>query len=159
MRTLIKLFTALLMLSSVTAHAGSQASFPTGWENWPVLGEGTILGQSSKIPASLPPIVISTVETYNWVNDGAGSSYDVRIVPSKPKRAESYEDGPTAVLNLKDIKVLLVTEHFLGEAQYGAFTYDGKDITAAHPSLDPKVCQECHSGFSDYCQTGMCNMR
>ena len=142
-----------LTISSMAA-AESDAEFPKGWENWPVHHSGKILGKETPIPADLPPIVIETMKTYNWVNDGKGSAYNVRLNPEQ--KAGNYQDGPTGVLELTDIKALLVTEHLVGEPQYGAYSYDGKDISDAHPSLNPSACTTCHTGYGDACINGVC---
>ncbi len=70
--------------------------------------------------------------------------------------ADPMIEASTAVLELTDIKVLLVTEHLLGEAMYGVYTYDGKDITEAHPSLNTAVCTTCHTGYGEACLYGIC---
>jgi len=150
-----------LIFSAGYSNAGSQALFPKGWDKWPVSKMGKIPGAKTPIDASLPPIVQATFKTYNWVQDGKGSAYNVRFNPAQEKAiAEgkgNIADGPTAVLDLTDIKVILVTEHLMGEPQYGAFSYDGKDISGAHPSLDPKVCTSCHSGYGEACKHGVCS--
>ena len=142
-----------LALWDTVAHAASDASFPTGWETWPVLKEGAIPPKAEPVPADLPGIVQETFKTYNWVNDGKGSAYKVRLNPAH----KAGEDGPAAVLELTDIKALLVTEHLLGEPLYGAWSYAGKDLADAHPSLAPKVCAACHSGYGEACVQGICN--
>jgi hypothetical protein len=157
----ICLFLAAIFVATGSAMAASDAPFPKDWQTWPVTHSGTILGKQAEIPANLPPIVKETMKTYNWVNDGKGSAYNVRIDP-KDKAAASarkgkFDDGDTAVLELVDIKVLLVTAHLLGEAQYGVYTYDGKEISAAHPSLAPQVCNTCHTGYGEACITGVCS--
>ncbi len=142
-------------------QAGSDAEFPGGWESWPVLSSAAIPGNQSVIPDGLPAIVKETIKTYNWVQDGKGSNYNVRVNPihmdAYKMRTGDYPDGPAAVLELTDIKVLLVTEHLLGEPQYGAYTYDGKDIADAHPSLSPRTCVACHTGYGEACVTGICS--
>jgi hypothetical protein len=146
---------------SATASAASDALYPEGWQNWPVVGTGTILGQSTPVPASAPVIVRETVQTYNWINDGKGSAYNVRINPAQMDAYKAgkgkFADGPTGVLELVDIKALLVTDSLLGEPLYGAFTFDGKDISGAHPSLELGACKTCHTGYNDYCVSGICS--
>jgi|GEM_PF-728162 len=155
------LMTVMVLLITNQVFAESDAEFPTGWDSWPVHHSGTILGKDTAIPDGLPPIVIETVKTYNWVQDGKGSAYNVRINPAKTAGLASYDfgDGPTAVLELTDIKVLLVTDHLVGEEQYGVYTYDGKDISSAHPSLATQVCATCHSGYGDACVKGVCTKK
>lgn len=151
----IALFIALFTAGS--ALAASDAPFPKEWQSWPIHHSGAITSNKVSIPAELPPIVRETLKTYNWINNGQGSAYNVRINPAKLKVGKGkYADGPTAVLELVDIKALLVTDHLLGEAQYGAWSYDGKDLSGAHPSLAPKVCTTCHTGYGEACITGVC---
>ncbi len=146
--------------TTITLYAASDASFPEGWESWPVTKSGAIPSNDTAIPAGLPPIVQETIKTYNWVQDGKGTAYNVRVNPPQKKahasRNGEFEDMSTAVLELTDIKVLLVTEHLLGEAMYGVYTYDGKDITEAHPSLNTAVCTTCHTGYGEACLYGIC---
>lgn len=153
LKSLILFLSSLLV--SVSALAASDAAFPDGWDSWPIHHSGQILGKDTAIPADLPPIVQETMKTYNWVGDGKGTAYNVRINPSQ--KAGAYADAPTAVLELIDIKVLLVTEHLLGEPQYGAYTMDKQEISGAHPSLAPATCTSCHSGYGEACITGVCN--
>ena len=109
------------------------------------------------------PIVQATIKAYNWIQDGKGSAYKIRI-NSAQKGAYSagkgqYADTVTAVLELTDIKVLLTTEHLLGQPQYGVYTYDRKDISDAHPSLKMQTCTTCHSGYGEACIAGVCSRK
>jgi len=158
MKSITIFLSTLFLFASSLVLAESDAEFPTGWDTWPVHHSGTILGKETAIPDGLPPIVIETVKTYNWIQDGKGSAYNVRINPAKSGGLASHDfgDGSTAVLELTDIKVLLVTEHLVGEEQYGVYTYDGKDISSAHPSLNTQTCTTCHTGYGDACIKGVC---
>lgn len=149
-------FLSLLLLTiiSSTALAESDAEFPNGWESWPIHHSGTILGKETAIPTNLPPIVIETMKTYNWVNDGKGTAYNLRLNPSQ--KVGDYQDGPIGILELIDIKVLFVTDHLIGEPQYGVYSYDGEDISGAHPTLKAETCTTCHSGYGDACIAGIC---
>ncbi|MEW5756332.1 MAG: hypothetical protein AB1810_08500 [Pseudomonadota bacterium] len=161
----VKIISAVLGLGLAAAAAGamaaSDAAFPKGWKDWPIKHTGAIPGSSTPIPSGVPVIVQETVKTYNWVQDGKGSKYNVRVNPAQdgPYKARSgkFGDGPTAVLELTDIKAILVTEHLLGEPVYGAYTYEGKDISDAHASLKPQVCKTCHSGYGEACVVGVCS--
>ncbi len=150
----------LLFNASIT-NADSDAAFPKNWASWPIQHSAAIPNSSTPIPTNIPPIVQETIKTYNWVQDGKGSKYNVRINPmqmsSYKTRNGKFEDGPSGVLELVDIKVLLVTEHLLGEPLYGVYTYDGKEISSAHPSLSPKKCQACHTGYGEACIDGICS--
>lgn len=160
-RITVGLIGLLACVATAGAHAGSDAEFPKGWEKWPVLSSAAIPDNQTPIPDDLPAIVKETIKTYNWVQDGKGSKYNVRVNPAHmdayKARTKEYPDGPTAVLELTDIKALLVTEHLLGEPQYGAYSYDGKDIADAHPSLNPKTCMTCHTGYGEACVSGICS--
>lgn len=156
------LFATVMMLGiTASAWAASDALYPQGWEDWPVVSSGTILGQSTPVPETVPVIVRETVQTYNWINDGKGSAYNVRIHPDQMEAYRAgtgdFADGPTGVLELVEIKALLVTDSLLGEPLYGVYTFDGDDISAAHPSLSLDTCQTCHTGYNDYCVSGICS--
>ena len=153
-----KIMILLLTIGLVQSlYAESDASFPDDWESWTVFSEGAIPGSAVPVGDDLPAIVAETFKTYNWVNEGHGSEYELRFNPEKKGQKPNFDDGGTAVLNLTDIKVLLVTEHFLGDPVYGAFTYDGKDISDAHPSLSVDACVACHTGYGEACVNGICN--
>ncbi len=148
---------SVLLLASANSLAASDAVYPEGWEGWPITSKGVIPPNSEAIPAGIPAIVQETIKTYNWINEGKGSPYYLRFNPAQ--KTGSYSDQSTAVLELTDIGVILVTEHFLGEPVYGTFSSDGKDITSAHPSLAPKVCLNCHSGYGEACIAGVCSKK
>ncbi len=161
----VKIIAALfglgLVVAGSNAMAASDAAFPKGWQDWPIKHTGAIPGSSTPIPTGVPVIVQETVKTYNWVQDGKGTKYNVRVNPAQdgPYKARSgkFGDGPTAVLELVDIKAVLVTEHLLGEPIYGAYTFDGKDISDAHASLKAQACKTCHSGYGEACVIGVCS--
>jgi hypothetical protein len=150
-----------LLFTATVVNAGSDAAFPKDWASWPIQHSSAIPGSSTPIPTNVPPIVQETIKTYNWVQDGKGSKYNVRVNPTQMSGYKAhngkFQDGPTAVLELTDIKVLLVTEHLLGGPVYGAYSYDGKEISGAHPSLSPKKCQACHTGYGEACVNGACS--
>lgn len=150
---------SMAMAFASASFAGSEAGFPKGWENWPITKKGAIPGNQTPVAATLPPIVQETFKTYNWINNGKGSAYNLRFNPAQKKTNGAYPDGSTAVLELTDIKVLLVTEHLLGEPQYGVYSYDGKDMTTAHSSLNTPVCVKCHSGYKEFCSEGICSAK
>jgi hypothetical protein len=141
--------------------AGSDAPFPKNWQSWPVTHSGAIPGSATEFAPDLPAIVKETFKTYNWVDDGKGSAYNVRLSPQAKGPAAAgngkFVDGDSAVLELTDAKVLLVTSHLLGEPQYGVYSYDGKNLSGAHPSLAAKVCNTCHSGYGETCMAGVCS--
>ncbi len=151
------------LLGASQAFAQSEAKLPGDWESWPVTAAGKLTGSDTAIPGDAPAILRDTLKAYSWLNNGKGSAYEVRVNPramgAYTSRDGKYSDGETAVLFLTDINALLVTEHLLGQATYGVFSADGKDIAGAHPSLAPQVCKTCHSGYSDICVGGLCSTK
>jgi len=149
----LKIVAALIIVFSGIMEA-SDAAYPEGWESWPVEHSNRIPPAGEDLTA-LPPVVANTFKAYGWVNDAKGSAYNVRINPAS-RNEGGPPDGPTAVLELTDIGAIFVTEHILGEPQYGAFSIaDKSDISQAHPSLNMKTCINCHTGFSDLTQAGV----
>ncbi len=149
----------ILAMTIVRAHAGSDADFPQGWEEWPVIATGTIAGNQEALPQDLPAIVQETFKTYNWIQDGKGSFYKVRINPEQKEASsgkKEFADATTAVMELVDIKVLFVTEHLLGEPRYGVYTFDGKDLMGSgQASLEARTCTACHSGYKEFFSNGI----
>ncbi|OGX37232.1 MAG: hypothetical protein A3D87_09405 [Omnitrophica WOR_2 bacterium RIFCSPHIGHO2_02_FULL_50_17] len=150
----------LATITVTTACAKSNADFPQGWEGWPIVATGSIPGNKTILQSDAPAIIKETFKTYNWIQDGQGSFYNVRV---NPEQKEAYlagkgefADGLTAVMELVDIKVLFVTEHLLGEPQYGVYTYEGGDLMGSgHVSLERKACISCHTGFSEFFRNGV----
>ncbi len=152
----------IITLSSAAYAEGSNATMPEGWEEWPIISSGAIPSNDKPISEDLPSIVQETFKMYNWVNEGHGTAYNVRVNPAQDagyKNGGEYEDISTAVLELTDIGVILVTEHLMDEPVYGAYTIDGKDMGAAHPSLAPEACLNCHSGYAEICVKGVCTSK
>lgn len=154
------LVAGVLVAMTSAVYAKSNADFPTGWETWPVIASGTIPGTEAVLPADTPAIVKETYKTYNWIQDGKGSFYNVRINPAQRDAnlagKGQYADGIIGVMELVDIKVLFVTEHLLGEPLYGVYTYDGADLMGSGPaSLEHKTCATCHSGYSQFFLKGV----
>lgn len=150
----------MLVAATHAAYAKSNADFPVGWEEWPVVATGTISGTETALPADMPAILRETFKTYNWINEGKGSFYNVRVNPTQKDAylagKGQFDDGTTAVMELVDIKVLFVTEHLLGEPQYGAYAFDGTDLMGSgHVSLEHKTCVSCHSGFTQFFLSGV----
>lgn len=152
-----------VLFGVATASAQSEAKFPAEWKSWPVTASGKLTGTDTPIPADAPAILRDTLKAYGWVNNGKGSAYEVRVNPKAmdvyTARNGKFADGPTAVLVLTDINALLVTEHLLGQAAYGAFAADGKDLSSAHPSLAVQTCKTCHTGYADLCIGGVCSSK
>jgi len=153
-----------LLFAPVIHAAGvmPQADFPPNWQDWPVVKEGRIPPQGASLK-NLPPIVRETFETYAWINDGQGSPYAIRMHPEK-RGDQGYGSGPTAVFEVKELGVILVTGHLRGVVSvYGIYTADGKDISGTHPSLKLNVCRGCHASHGPNssgrfgCQKGICS--
>ncbi len=142
-----------------TARAESVAEFPSGWETWPIHHTGVIPPKGTAIPEDLHQAFQSTFRAYNWLNDGKGAAYRVRMAtPIIGAERTSVPDGPTGVLEVPALKILLVTEHRDGKPVYGAYAFDGTDLSNAHPTVAAKFCNACHESYPDVCVNGICNL-
>lgn len=151
---------AALAVTSIGAKPiRSDAEYPANWREWVKVKETFIPGADTPLPADLPPVYVETIKTYNWLNKGKGTRLDIYV---NPKALDAfakhgpYDDGVTVVGVFEDAKVLLVTQHLLGEPLYGVYDFSGKDVAAKHETLAPSVCIGCHSGYSDTCGNGTC---
>jgi hypothetical protein len=150
---------SLMMIVSVSARAESVAGFPTGWESWPIHHTGTIPPKGTVVPVDLPEAFQSTFRAYNWVNEGGGAAYNVRMAtPVIGIERNALPDGLTGVLEIPVMKILLVTEHREGKPVYGAYGYDGADLSGAHPTVSAKFCNACHESYPKVCVNGVCNI-
>lgn len=156
---LIGMLTVVAVFTAGSAKAQSVADFPTGWETWLVHHTGVIPPKGAVIPADLHEAFQSTFRAYNWLNDGKGAGYVIRMAPSiiGVDRA-ALPDGVTGVLEIPALKFLLVTEHRGGKPVYGAYAFDGTDISTAHPTVSAKFCNACHGSYPDVCVNGVCNL-
>jgi len=150
MKTVILALMGLIFAGSVVKNTSdtefapeikSETKFPTGWQKWKITKSDEILPTDIEIPKDAPEVIKEVIKTYRWINDGKGSFYNVRF----------NQDDSISVMDLPDIKTLFITEYAKEGVRYGVFTYDGVDITKTHPSLDPKVCRSCHTGFDNAC--------
>jgi hypothetical protein len=156
---LVGLMLCVAMFASNGVRAESVAAFPTGWESWPIHHTGTIPPKGVAIPVDLPEAFQSTFRAYNWVNDGKGAAYNIRMATSIIGiERTALPDGPTGVLEIPAMKVLLVTEHRGGKPVYGAYSYDGADVSSAHPTISAKFCNACHISYPEVCVNGVCNL-
>lgn len=150
-----------LLLTSVFCFAQSIASFPHDYRNWVLVKESVMPGKNVKLPPETPIFLQNTVKTYNWVNDGRGTKLNIFVPPEKLedyKKHGPYDDGITAVGVYEDSNIVFVTEHFAGEALYGVYNRKGEDISHTHPSLNVKVCVQCHTENKDICINGTCTV-
>lgn len=143
---------------------GSEVAFPKDWSSWtsvatPLTKIGAIPGCDADVSA-LPPIYQETVATYCNVKPGGPGKVEILVRPSDmaayKARNGKFPDGPSMILHLKDMKVLMVTGYKGGQPQYGTFSEDGKDMTAPKGGLASDTCRTCHSGFTAFCVNGQC---
>jgi hypothetical protein len=152
---------------ATSVFAGSATPFPADWKSWTSMnttltGIGALPDCSADV-SKLPPIYQKTVETYCSVKPGGPGKVGVLVKPSiggdYAARSGKFADGSNMILHLKDMKVLFVTGHINGAAVYGAFTEDGKDITAATGPLAAETCTTCHTGYQAFCKSGQCGTK
>lgn len=163
MKTLVTIALGWFALVT-TVLAGSATPFPADWKTWTsvnttLTGVGALPDCSADV-SKMPPIYQKTVETYCSVKTGGPGKVAVLVKPSTldaySARSGKYPEGSNMILHLKDMKVLFVTGHKGGAPVYGAFTEDGKDITAASGPLASETCTSCHSGYQSFCKGGQC---
>ncbi len=166
MKRLILITLGWLALATA-AFAGSATPFPADWKSWTPMnttltGIGALPDCSADV-SKLPPIYQKTVETYCAVKPGGPGKVGILVKPSVSAdyaaRSGKFADGSNMILHLKDMKVLLVSGHKNGAAVYGAFTEDGKDITAASGPLAAETCTTCHTGYQAFCKGGQCGTK
>lgn len=163
-----KIKLAILALSvffaAASAHAVSEAQFPTGWQKWNSVSTtltkiGALPGCEANV-STLPPIYQETVATYCNVRQGGPGKVAVLVNPAYKSgyaaRNGKFAGGLAMILHLKDMKVLFVTGYKGGKAQYGVYTEDGKDIAADSGPLNAGTCRTCHTGYTSFCVNGQC---
>ncbi|KYN86017.1 hypothetical protein ATY35_15225 [Vibrio cidicii] len=153
------LFLLLAAFSASSSMAASMASYPVGWESWPVVKESMNLPADTVLPPDTSLFIQESVRAYSWINNGQGSPLTIRVNPEKLAQYKThgpYTDGPTAVAVSEVQGIVWVTEHIGGMAIYGSYDRSGKDVTAMHPSLEPSFCQSCHTTYKDICINGTC---
>lgn len=153
-----------MFFSAIAANAASEVSFPADWQKWNSVSTtltkiGALPGCDANVSA-LPPIYQETVATYCNVKQGGPGKVAVLVNPAAKggydARSGKMLEGPAMVLHLKDMKVLFVTGYKGGKPQYGAYTEDGKDISAASGPLNNETCRNCHTGYTAFCVNGQC---
>ncbi|MBY7698946.1 hypothetical protein [Vibrio harveyi] len=149
----------MMSTASYTAFAASMASYPEGWQDWPVVKESQNLPADTVLPPDTSLFIQESVRAYSWINNGQGSPLTIRVNPAKIEQYKThgpYTDGPTAVAISEVEGIVWVTEHIGGMAIYGSYDRKGKDISHSHPSLAPSFCQSCHTTYQDICINGTC---
>lgn len=149
----------LVAFGGSSAVAQSDASYPDDWKSWTLVKETVIPDASTPLPPEIPPLFVDTIKTYNWINDGKGTQLDIYVNPVAMdawKARGPFPDGGTAVGVFKDVGIVFVTEHIVGQPIYGCYSVDGKDVSKSHPSFDTMVCGGCHVGYRDTCKGGIC---
>lgn len=153
-----------LFFTAASAFAASEVAFPEGWQKWNSVPTtltkiGALPGCEANVSA-LPQIYQETVSTYCGVRKGGPGKVAILVNPAVKSayaaRSGKQADGSNMILHLKDMKVLFVTGYKGGKAQYGVFTEDGKDITAASGPLASETCRTCHTGYTSFCANGQC---
>jgi len=159
---------AILALSlfflATSANAASEVPFPANWQKWDSVSTtltkiGTLPGCEANVD-TLPPIYQETVATYCNIRQGGPGKVAVLVNPAHKSgyavRDGKFADGVAMILHLKDMKLLLVTGYKGGKAQYGTYTENGKDVTAASGPLGAEMCRTCHTGYTSFCVNGQC---
>lgn len=139
--------------------AESIASFPKGWESWPVVNETVSLPADTVLPPGTSMFIQESVKAYTWINNGQGSPLTIYVHPDKLEQYKThgpYSDGPTAVAYLHAEQIVWVTEHVGGMPVYGSYDPMGNDVSSRHPSLEANFCDSCHSTYEDICVNGTC---
>ncbi|WP_255555454.1 hypothetical protein [Enterovibrio paralichthyis] len=150
---------ALMMATTTRVAAESVASYPEGWEAWPVVKESMNLPADTVLPPDASLFIQESVAAYSWINDGQGSALTIRVNPEKLEQYKThgpYTDGATVVAVSEAQGIIWVTEHFGGLPIYGSYNRQGEDISSMHPSLEPQFCQRCHDTYKDICVNGTC---
>lgn len=150
---------APLLLSQSLANAASVASYPHGWEKWPIVKESMSLPVDTVLPPDTSMFIQEAVKAYGWLNNGQGSPLTIRVHPDKLEQYKThgpYSDGPTVVAVSEIPGIIWVTEHIAGHAIYGSYNRQGVDISDTHPTLDPDFCHQCHNTYKDICINGTC---
>lgn len=148
------------------SHAGAQEAgeFPNDWKGWakvttPLVKIGALPGCDADVN-SLPQIYQETVATYCGVKQGGPGKVTILVNPESAMayaaRSGKYADGNNLILHLVDMKVLFVTSHKEGVAQYDIYTEGGKKINAINGPLSPATCMDCHTGYQSFCVAGQC---
>ncbi|EMR37583.1 hypothetical protein MUQ_07302 [Vibrio harveyi CAIM 1792] len=121
----------MMSTASYTAFAASMASYPEGWQDWPVVKESQNLPADTVLPPDTSLFIQESVRAYSWINNGQGSPLTIRVNPNKIEQYKThgpYTDGPTAVAISEVEGIVWVTEHIGGMAIYGSYDRKGKTL-------------------------------
>lgn len=143
------------------ASAESIATYPPGWESWQEVKQVMIYPAASELPLSASLFSQEMYRSYNWLNNGEGSSVSIRVHPSKQEQYRQggpFSDGATMVAFAQDAEIIFVIEHIAGQAIYGSYDTMGQDISHRHPELKPESCHRCHSSYREHCLHGVCSI-
>ncbi|MGC9494470.1 hypothetical protein, partial [Vibrio genomosp. F10] len=129
---LVAVFAGALALFTTTnlVYAESDASFPEGWDQWPIVKESVNLPADTVLPPDTSLFIQESVRAYAWINNGQGSPLTIRVNPEKLEQYQThgpYTDGPTVVAVSEVQGIVWVTEHIDGLALYGSYDREGKD--------------------------------
>lgn len=98
------LSTSISLLFSMWVYAESNASYPKGWEDWPVVKESMNLPADTVLPPDTSLFIQESVRAYSWINNGEGSPLTIRVNPKKIEQYKThgpYTDGPLWLPSLR----------------------------------------------------------
>lgn len=86
------LFLLLAAFSASSSMAASMASYPAGWDSWPVVKESMNLPADTVLPPDTSLFIQESVRAYSWINNGQGSPLTIRVNPEKLAQYKTH--GP-----------------------------------------------------------------
>ncbi|WP_244204647.1 hypothetical protein [Vibrio rhodolitus] len=156
------LVTSIFCLLFVScSSAESIATYPPGWESWQEVKQVMIYPAASELPQDASLFTQEVFRSFNWLNNGEGSSVSIRVHPNKREQylgGGPFSDGATMVAFAQDAEIIFVIEHIAGQAIYGSYDTAGQDISHRHPELKPESCHRCHTSYREHCSHGVCSM-
>ena len=150
---------AIVSMGAVPRTVRSDAIYPKDWRTWTKVKQTFIPSADTPLPKNIPPLFVETIRMYNWINDGKGTRLDIYVNPAVLEAYKThgpYPDGVTAVGVYADVGIVFVTQHLLGEALYGTYDTEGKDLSDQNNTFNPATCYRCHLGYRDICVNGTC---
>jgi len=163
MQRFLKILAALTLTATTMFAATSDASFPKDWASFtkvttPLTTIGALPGCDADV-SSLPAIYQETVATYCALKQGGPGAVEVLVSDKEAfkSRTGNYKDNTFFILNLKELKVLFVTQWKDNKPLYGIYTHTGQDAANVLGSgLNPQDCKQCHTGYQAFCINGQC---